>query len=66
MTWTHVLIFWLVVAVVVLSAKNVWLRFALSAARDWQYKAMLAIARSITQPGKGSEDDGLLDSEVIE
>lgn len=66
MTWTHVLIFWLVVAVCILTVKNIWLRFSLSVMRNWQSKAMLAIARSISQAKKGEPTDDVLDSDVIQ
>lgn len=67
MTWTGVLIFWLVVAVTVLTVKNWWLTFTVKVLRDWQGKAILAIGRSLQGQPKREEqhDDEVLDSDVI-
>lgn len=66
MTWTGVLIFWLLVAVGVLSAKNIWLRFTIDSLKQWQGRAMLAIARSLQTPQREETEDDVLDSDVIQ
>lgn len=69
MNWTEVLIFWLIVAVTVLSLKNMWLRFTVRILRDWQLKSMLGISRSLQGTPKKEEalePDDVLDSDTIQ